>query len=441
MGNMRKSLHFIVVVSMMVLTGIHVSAQNFPSKWLFGGAYMSGQENDTWTEKAAIKATVTGEGVLKAVDAEGRALQDCELVKGRPAFRAEAGDCFLFEVPSEGIKPGNFIDFDATMAVDPGAPMDWIVEWLDGGRWIGGRTFRSHGPALGSNHRYTSIYQTFRLDAPSADGMVKVRLRALEGACVPATEGKEPTGYAMLVTSTYIGAYIQDFGTVQPKDTTKVLCLGNSFTYYHYCPVMLKEIAWNEGHYLDISASLKGGRTMKHHHTLEMTQDHIAEGGYDVVFLQDQSQAAAKVGQDRKEHAVLVEDMAYMAEKVRTTSPDCKIIVERTWSYPGKEHGGFGSLKAFDAYSEKGARIMAKAVGNATISPIAEAFIYCREEHPDIMLYHTDGHHQSVYGSYLKSCVNYLRLFGEPFGENPADCGIEPKKAAVLRSIAEKIVL
>ena len=80
MGNMRKSLHFIVVVSMMVLTGIHVSAQYFPSKWMFGGAYMSGQENDTWTEKSAIKATVTGEGVLKAVDAEGRALQDCELV-------------------------------------------------------------------------------------------------------------------------------------------------------------------------------------------------------------------------------------------------------------------------------------------------------------------------------------------------------------------------
>lgn len=438
---MRKSLHFIVVVSMMVLTGIHVSAQNFPSKWMFNDSSLSVQQKDLWESEAYVKATITGEGILRAVAADGQVMKGCEIVKNRPAFRAEAGDCFLFEVPSEGIKPGNFIDFDATMAVDPGAPMDWIVEWLDGGRWIGGRTFRSHGPALGSNHRYTSIYQTFRLDAPSADGILKVRLRALDGDCAPAVSGEEPTGRAMLVASSYLGAYIQDFGTVQPKDTTRVLCLGNSFTYYHYCPVMLKEIAWNEGHYLDISASLKGGRTMKHHHTLEMTQDHIAEGGYDVVFLQDQSQAAAKVGQDRKEHAVLVEDMAYMAEKVRTTSPDCKIIVERTWSYPGKEHGGFGSLKAFDAYSEKGARIMAKAVGNATISPIAEAFIYCREEHPDIMLYHTDGHHQSVYGSYLKSCVNYLQLFGEPFGENPADCGIEPKKAAVLRSIAEKIVL
>lgn len=43
--------------------------------------------------------------------------------------------------------------------------------------------------------------------------------------------------------------------------------------------------------------------------------------------------------------------------------------------------------------------------------------------------------------AYLKACVNYLVLFGERFGADPADCGLNPDKAAYLRSVAEQIVL
>jgi hypothetical protein len=180
---------------------------------------------------------------------------------------------------------------------------------------------------------------------------------------------------------------------------------------------------------------------MKQHQTLCTTVDLLAEGGFDVVFLQDQSQAAGKVGDERKKNAQLIEDLVVMADMVRKTSPGCRTIYECTWAYPGKQHGGFGSIANFDKYAEKGARIMAKAADIDDVSPIGKAFKYVREEHPDIMLYHTDGHHQSPYGSYLKSCVNYLLLFGEPFGDSPADCGLDPKKTAVLRKVAEKIIL
>ena len=62
-------------------------------------------------------------------------------------------------------------------------------------------------------------------------------------------------------------------------------------------------------------------------------------------------------------------------------------------------------------------------------------------KHENNLLYSPDGYHQSPYGSYLKSCVNYLLLFGEPFGENTSDCGLEKERAAALRNIAEIIVL
>ena len=163
--------------------------------------------------------------------------------------------------------------------------------------------------------------------------------------------------------------------------------------------------------------------------------------GFDYVFLQDQSQAPAKVGKDRKKHAQLIKDMAAVAEMVRDASPECKPMVECTWAYPGKDNGGFESYEAFYAYAKKGAKTMAKAIGNSKISPIADAFDIVRNERPDINLYHTDSYHQSKEGSYLKSCVNYLMLFGIPFGVNAAECHLDKDVAAYLRSVAERVVL
>ena len=37
--------------------------------------------------------------------------------------------------------------------------------------------------------------------------------------------------------------------------------------------------------------------------------------------------------------------------------------------------------------------------------------------------------------------MNYLVLFGERFGSDPADCGLDATKAAYLRSVAEQVVL
>ena len=179
---------------------------------------------------------------------------------------------------------------------------------------------------------------------------------------------------------------------------------------------------------------------MGQHLTYPTTEDEINLGGYDVVILQDQSQSAAQVGSDRKKHAANIANIAAMADKVRSTSEDCRIVLECTWAYAGKKNGGFSCVTEFYKNAGKGVKVLAKAA-KADVSPIRDAFRMANIERPDILLFAADGYHQSVYGSYLKSCVNYLTLFGEPFGLDPSDCGLEEDKAAALRDIAEKIVL
>ena len=426
----------IILLATALFCVLQVSAQGV---WYFGKKHTAKFE-DSWTREHVVRATRAGKGVFGACDAEGNPLERYEIIADKPiAGPFKPGDCYVFNVVAEDVREGSYVDFNATFSIEDGAPMDWVVEFFDEGTWKPGKVFRCYGPVEGKAYRHTSIHQTFRLEDP-ADGFISLRLRALDGFVRP-SKGGEKEGGACFIGSSYLGVQVSDFGTTPPKDTLKVLCIGNSFTYYLGCPAILKEIAWKEGHYLDMASSLKGGWSMGQHLSLETTNDLVAEGGYDYVFLQDQSQAAARVGKDRKKYDNLIRNIAAMAAKVRTNSEDCKAVVEYTWAYAKNDYGSFGSLEAFDKYGKKGAGIMAKAVGNAEVSPIAEAFAIVRKERPDINLYHTDNHHQSLYGSYLKSCVNYLVMFGEPFGDSPSDYLVEPEIAAYLRSVAEKTVL
>ena len=425
-----------MMLAAAMLLSLSSSAQNL---WVFSKKHTAAFEK-TWPKDHYIPATQNGNGRITAKDAQGNDLASYELDGDRAVARPfMTGSYFLFEVPSDKLPAGSFVDFNATITIEDGAPMDWVLEVEDGGKWREGKTFRCYGPARGSAYRHTSLYQTFRLEEGVED-MIRFRVRALDGYVRP-SKGAEKEGGAMFVSGSYLGALVNDFGTEAPKDTLKVLCIGNSFTYYCGTPAMLKEIAWSEGHFVDISASLKGGWTMAKHLSLETTDDMIAEGGWDYMFLQDQSLVPAKVGRDPKGMVQQIREMEAVAVKVRTLSPECKAVVENAWAYWKYDFGSFKSLDDFDKNGKKGARILAKAVGNAEVSPIGQAFRIVRAERPDINLYHTDKHHQSVLGSYLKSCVNYLVLYGQPFGDSVSDCLLDPETAAYLRSVAERVVL
>ena len=282
--------------------------------------------------------------------------------------------------------------------------------------------------------------QTLRFENAVTDGEVKIRCRAVGPyTCAGGTQNITATNAASSIPPYgFTGSYVQNFGTATPRDTKKVLCLGNSFSYYSNPAWMLKEIAWREGHALNIKAHFKGSQTLTQHLSLGFSTDVIEQGGYDFAFLQDQSQNPANYGRDAT--ASILTGLTTLADKVRAASPSCKVILEETWTFSSASYGGFTDFPTFETYNDAGAKAMAKAAGT-WVSPIGPAFRQVREGGSGINLYYSDSKHQSEYGAYLKACVNYLVLFGERFGADPADCGLNPDKAAYLRSVAEQIVL
>lgn len=223
-------------------------------------------------------------------------------------------------------------------------------------------------------------------------------------------------------------------------DTLRVLCIGNSFTYVDSAHLKLRDLALSQGHYMQVNGQLVGGFTFHRHINRDETQAALVYHVFDCVFLQDQSRTPALLAQDPIRCHLIADDAAELADRVRIYSPNARIWVEQTWSYSFDNYGDFGSYEHFDELLRQGAKMMAQAA-HTEISPIGEAFIISRAEHPEINLYAGDAKHQSAYGSYLKACVNYLLIYGKPFSGKPANCGLDAKACAHLRAIAERVVL
>lgn len=233
----------------------------------------------------------------------------------------------------------------------------------------------------------------------------------------------------------------QDFRLPPPtkeEGEVRVLCIGNSFTYYNGCDAMLADIAASQGLRLQIGKHLKGSQTLGMHLKLENTLKAIEAGGYDFALLQEQSITPAKYSRDG--YLQTYDDLKSMIRLIKTYSPDAVIILERTWSYPGSQAGGFGTMEDLDRHLERGTKKMARKA-HIRRSPIGNAFNAVRKERPDIVLLDPDEVHQSPEGAYLKACVNYLVITGKAFEGDVDCCGIEPQIAEYLRSVAEKTTL
>ena len=221
------------------------------------------------------------------------------------------------------------------------------------------------------------------------------------------------------------------------KTATRVLMIGNSFTFYNNSWDMLAEIARSEGHELEIVHVAESGFAFADHMKNDATTQAILQGNYDFAILQDQSQTPAQYALNPKGNATFRNNFITMTNRVFGWSPYATIVVEETWAYVGNKFGGFSSMTEFDNYLQNGARLYAEVI-RGKVSYAGQAFAIVRSERPDINLYNDDNIHPSAYGTYLKSCADYLTLFDGKFSAFTSSCGLNAETCKYLRSAAKK---
>ena len=232
--------------------------------------------------------------------------------------------------------------------------------------------------------------------------------------------------------------------SVSFAQTKNVLFLGNSYTGVNNLPLLTYNLALSLGDTINYDSNTPGGFTYQGHSTNATSLAKIAQGNWDFVVLQEQSQKPSfppsQVATDVYPYAQILVD------SIKSANACAEPLFYMTWGRKNGDAGNCASYPPLCTYDGMQARLresyMEMAVDNdCSVSPVGAAWKYVRDNYPTIELYSADESHPSINGSYLAACVHYASMFREsPVGASFIST-VTAIDAAILQEAAELVVL
>ena len=216
--------------------------------------------------------------------------------------------------------------------------------------------------------------------------------------------------------------------TVPTPTGLKFLFIGNSCTYFHGVPLKFRALCKEMGIDVDVTYCTRGAAylhqfadTEHEYHTMLLRR--LEEKRYDFAVLQDAGSATA-------------EDME---ESITRLLP----LIEKNGARPYlymrcAPSAGEGVMQEESAALSANYRRAGETFG-ITVTPAAEAFVLCRERHPEIELYADDRSHHSGEGSYLAACCMTETFLGLDVRGNAYDAYFGTEVAKKLQAIAHEV--
>lgn len=218
---------------------------------------------------------------------------------------------------------------------------------------------------------------------------------------------------ALLLVQAY--AFSQD----EKSEKTRVLFVGNSFTFFWNMPQMVNAMARLEDFPMEVRQSTVSGSTWKQHFKEEkdtQTRKLLTSEKWDYVILQDHSLSTVEAPDRFKK---------YGGRLVREVEKNGAVpYFMTTWAYLSNP-----LLQETISNSYKN---LATSSGTKAI-PVGEVFMKARRLRPDLNLYFDDKH-PSADGSYLIALIMYRALTGNSVKNIP-------DRLTATDSDGEKIIL
>lgn len=231
--------------------------------------------------------------------------------------------------------------------------------------------------------------------------------------------------------------------TLPAQDTLNVLFLGNSYTAYNDLPRLTSRLAASAGDSLAVDRNTPGGFTLEGHTTNTASQNLIADGGWDVVVLQEQSQRPSfPDGQVATEVVPYAEELI---DSIRAADACAQPMFYMTW---GRENGDASNCtvwppvctyEGMDSLLRLRYLQMADSF-DAEVSPVGVVWRALRRNHPTIDLYTSDGSHPSFAGSYAAAVTFYTVLFRADPTAITRDESLPAADADAIRQTVKEVV-
>jgi hypothetical protein len=203
-----------------------------------------------------------------------------------------------------------------------------------------------------------------------------------------------------------LGAIFPATAATEPPHTTRVLFIGNSYTYFNNLPQIFAKLAEDGGQgHVETSMVAPGGWRLKDHWEKGSARKLLDAEKWDFVVLQEQSTLGLSYWVNGKEHVNSDAVFRPFAEKwaVAVHKKGATAVFFLTWAEKNTPEDQ-PALNAAYARVAKGTQ--------SVISPVGPAWKVVRRDNPGIGLFsESHGSHPSPAGSYLAACVFYATIF------------------------------
>jgi hypothetical protein len=217
---------------------------------------------------------------------------------------------------------------------------------------------------------------------------------------------------------------------------TRILFIGNSYTYVNDLPTMFAELAGAGGHPIETGMSAQGGWTLTDHVKSADTIDKIKSSRWNYVVLQEQSEIPS-VPDWRTQN--MYPAARILVQDIRDSGAAPIFFV--TWAHSsGLPTAGLQNYEAMQFQIDNGYLGIAQEL-NVPESPVGFAWLEEWRKDPQLNLWQVDGSHPNELGTYLAACVFYSVIFRQSPEGLSFTAGLPAETAKLLQNIAADTVL
>jgi hypothetical protein len=230
----------------------------------------------------------------------------------------------------------------------------------------------------------------------------------------------------------------------QASTPKRILFIGNSYTYVNDLPLLVSTIANSQGESIFYDSNTPGGYTLSGHCANATTLAKIAQGNWDYVVVQAQSQepsfSPGQVASSVLPYAHILDSLIHVA------SPCAETVFYMTW---GRKNGDASNCAAYPPVctyagmqsSLRSSYLLMAQQNNASVAPVGLAWREVINQNPSFDLYQSDQSHPSIYGSYLTACTFYSSFFQRKVIPNAATiAGISSADKLFLEQNSNQLV-